>query len=109
MNALTGRREFLWRLGGGLAVQVVEQLAALGCQHTAYPYPHAPLDTLDNVKRLASQLWSTLCCPRVLRRMVIAIRVWHLYHSRGRKEFTVSARQKHLQKSFGNCSQYRER
>src|SRR5450432_1250277 len=35
---------------------VVEQLAALGCKHTAYPYPHAPLKTLDDVKRLAGEL-----------------------------------------------------
>jgi sugar phosphate isomerase/epimerase len=35
---------------------VVEQLAALGCKHTAYPYPHAPLQTLDDVKRLAADL-----------------------------------------------------
>jgi len=35
---------------------VVEQLAALGCKHTAYPYPHVPLKTLDDVKRLAGEL-----------------------------------------------------
>jgi sugar phosphate isomerase/epimerase len=35
---------------------VVEQLAALGCKHTAYPYPHAPLKTLDDVKRLSAEL-----------------------------------------------------
>jgi sugar phosphate isomerase/epimerase len=35
---------------------VVERLAALGCKHTAYPYPHGALKTLDDVKRLAADL-----------------------------------------------------
>jgi len=35
---------------------VVERLGTLGCTDTAYPYPHAPLATLDDIKRLAESL-----------------------------------------------------
>lgn len=35
---------------------VVERLGTLGCRHTAYPYPHAPLHTEADVKRLADGL-----------------------------------------------------
>jgi sugar phosphate isomerase/epimerase len=35
---------------------VVERLGKLGTKDTAYPFPHAPIATLDDVKRLAEQL-----------------------------------------------------
>lgn len=35
---------------------VIDRLAALGCRYTAYPYPHAPTGTLDEVKALAAKL-----------------------------------------------------
>ncbi len=35
---------------------VVERLAILGCTATAYPYPHVPITTLDQVKALAERL-----------------------------------------------------
>jgi sugar phosphate isomerase/epimerase len=36
--------------------KVAEKLAALGCRFTAYPHPHVPLDTLDDVFALADSL-----------------------------------------------------
>jgi sugar phosphate isomerase/epimerase len=35
---------------------VVDKLGVLGCKHTAYPYPHVPLDSLDDLKALAEML-----------------------------------------------------
>ncbi len=35
---------------------VVERLGILGCKHTAYPYPHVPLDSEEAVKALAHEL-----------------------------------------------------
>jgi sugar phosphate isomerase/epimerase len=36
--------------------KVADTLSALGCRFTAYPYPHVPLDTLDQVFELADDL-----------------------------------------------------
>lgn len=36
--------------------KVAEKLATLGCRFTAYPYPHVPLETLDQVFALADEL-----------------------------------------------------
>jgi sugar phosphate isomerase/epimerase len=36
--------------------KVAEKLATLGCRFTAYPHPHVPLDTLDQVFALADSL-----------------------------------------------------
>lgn len=36
--------------------KVAEKLAVLGCRFTAYPHPHVPLDTLDQVFALADDL-----------------------------------------------------
>jgi sugar phosphate isomerase/epimerase len=36
--------------------QVADTLGTLGCRFTAYPYPHVPLDTLDQVFKLADDL-----------------------------------------------------
>jgi sugar phosphate isomerase/epimerase len=36
--------------------EVVERLSILGCRHTAYPYPHLPLDSPDAVLGLAEGL-----------------------------------------------------
>jgi sugar phosphate isomerase/epimerase len=36
--------------------KVADTLSALGCRYTAYPYPHLPLDTLDQVFALADAL-----------------------------------------------------
>jgi sugar phosphate isomerase/epimerase len=46
---------------GGAAIcdtpqAVVERLGKLGCADTAYPFPHVPINTLDDVKRLAAAL-----------------------------------------------------
>jgi sugar phosphate isomerase/epimerase len=38
--------------------RVAERLATLGCRFTAYPAPHVPLDTLDQVLALSDQLSS---------------------------------------------------
>ena len=35
---------------------VVERLGKLGCADTAYPHPHVPITTMDDVKRLAESL-----------------------------------------------------
>lgn len=35
---------------------VIDRLGALGCKDTAYPHPHAPIVTLDDVKRFAAKL-----------------------------------------------------
>lgn len=35
---------------------VIDRLGTLGCAATAYPYPHLPLATLDQVKALADKL-----------------------------------------------------
>jgi sugar phosphate isomerase/epimerase len=35
---------------------VVDRLGELGCRHTAYPYPHLPLETDADVSRLADDL-----------------------------------------------------
>lgn len=35
---------------------VVDRLGKLGCKDTAYPHPHVPLATFDDVKRLAESL-----------------------------------------------------
>lgn len=35
---------------------VIDRLGALGCKHTAYPYPHLPLGSVDDCKALAAQL-----------------------------------------------------
>ena len=35
---------------------VIDRLGAMGCTATAYPFPHVPLTTLDEVKSLAEQL-----------------------------------------------------
>ncbi len=35
---------------------IVERLGTLGCSDTAYPYPHQPLATLDDIKRLSESL-----------------------------------------------------
>jgi sugar phosphate isomerase/epimerase len=35
---------------------VIDRLGALGCTATAYPFPHVPIGTLDEVKALAAQL-----------------------------------------------------
>lgn len=35
---------------------VVERLGKLGCADTAYPHPHVPIATFDDVKRLAAAL-----------------------------------------------------
>lgn len=36
--------------------RVVERLHKLGCRHTAYPYPHVPLDSEEQVEALAARL-----------------------------------------------------
>jgi sugar phosphate isomerase/epimerase len=36
--------------------RVADTLSALGCRFTAYPFPHVPLDTLDQVSALADDL-----------------------------------------------------
>jgi sugar phosphate isomerase/epimerase len=36
--------------------KVADTLSALGCRYTAYPFPHVPLDTLDQVFALADDL-----------------------------------------------------
>lgn len=36
--------------------KVADRLSALGCRYTAYPKPHVPLDTLDQVFALADDL-----------------------------------------------------
>jgi sugar phosphate isomerase/epimerase len=36
--------------------KVADTLSTLGCRFTAYPYPHVPLDTLDQVFALADDL-----------------------------------------------------
>jgi sugar phosphate isomerase/epimerase len=36
--------------------KVADTLSALGCRFTAYPFPHVPLDTLDQVFALADDL-----------------------------------------------------
>ncbi|MDA3961648.1 MAG: sugar phosphate isomerase/epimerase [Planctomycetota bacterium] len=35
---------------------ICDRLNKLGCKHTAYPYPHQPLDTIDQVTDLAAKL-----------------------------------------------------
>jgi sugar phosphate isomerase/epimerase len=35
---------------------VVERLDALGCKYTAYPHPHVPIESADDVRKLAAQL-----------------------------------------------------
>jgi sugar phosphate isomerase/epimerase len=35
---------------------VIDRLGALGCTYTAYPYPHVPISTIDEVEALAAAL-----------------------------------------------------
>ncbi|MBP5231778.1 MAG: sugar phosphate isomerase/epimerase [Planctomycetes bacterium] len=36
--------------------KVIKRLQKLNCKYTAYPYPHVPLDSYENVKKLAAML-----------------------------------------------------
>jgi sugar phosphate isomerase/epimerase len=38
---------------------IAERLGILGCKHTAYPYPHLPIDSTDDIKALVDVLLAT--------------------------------------------------